>query len=431
MNSPAAAASGERGSYPHARREGGVRGILGQGALFSTSSVLVSLVAMGCSAVAARSLSSNEFGSFSFAKSLLVFLALVFEFGLCSSASRLIARAPRAEKRLVTGAALLAFVPVAVAFSLFVAAIAIPIDAGFHLHLAAALAITAPLAFGYPFRQQFALQLSRGLDRLHVYSVTTLAGQAAFLALLGIASAIRLHQSVTLVLLLQSIAFGAASLVAIAWLRPAFRGAVRLVPRLVEETRRWGFKVYVGRVLSIGTYNLDVLMLGAFAPARTVGYYALAGSIAGVSGLPVTGMMSALFPRLVAARRIERSWLVIAWAIGVSSVIGVWLLAHPFVTLVFSSRFSEAARLALPLTMAGALMGVTTVYSSYLSAQAMGREIRDAGFILTGSNIVLNFALIPPFGAWGAAWASVLALIANLAAHVVFYRRSLVRQSIG
>ena len=51
-------------------------------------------------------------------------------------------------------------------------------------------------------------------------------------------------------------------------------------------------------------------------------------------------------------------------------------------------------------------------------------ELRNAGLVLTGSNIVFNFALIPPFGAQGAAWASLLALGVNFLAHVFFYRRS-------
>jgi O-antigen/teichoic acid export membrane protein len=43
--------------------------------------------------------------------------------------------------------------------------------------------------------------------------------------------------------------------------------------------------------------------------------------------------------------------------------------------------------------------------------------------VLTLSNVAFNFALIPPYGAHGAAWASLLALLANLIAHVFFYRR--------
>jgi O-antigen/teichoic acid export membrane protein len=68
--------------------------------------------------------------------------------------------------------------------------------------------------------------------------------------------------------------------------------------------------------------------------------------------------------------------------------------------------------------------GVTMVYNSFLSAQARGKELRNASAVLTISNLVLNFMLIPRFGALGAAWASFIALVLNLAAHVAYYRRA-------
>jgi O-antigen/teichoic acid export membrane protein len=100
------------------------------------------------------------------------------------------------------------------------------------------------------------------------------------------------------------------------------------------------------------------------------------------------------------------------------------LVAHPAVDAVFGPRYATAAGLVGPLVAAQAVRGVTTVYNQYLSAHGRGRELRNAALVLTGSNVVLNVALIPPFGAMGAAWASLLALIANFIAHVVVYRRS-------
>jgi O-antigen/teichoic acid export membrane protein len=84
-----------------------------------------------------------------------------------------------------------------------------------------------------------------------------------------------------------------------------------------------------------------------------------------------------------------------------------------------------AAALVLPLALAQCVRGVTTIYNTFLSAHGRGVELRNAGLVLTLSNLVFNFALIPSFGASGAAWASLLALVANFIAHVVFYRRSL------
>ena len=49
--------------------------------------------------------------------------------------------------------------------------------------------------------------------------------------------------------------------------------------------------------------------------------------------------------------------------------------------------------------------------------------MRNRAFIFTGSNLIFNFALIPPFGAMGAAWASLLALMVNYFAYLWSYHR--------
>jgi O-antigen/teichoic acid export membrane protein len=111
--------------------------------------------------------------------------------------------------------------------------------------------------------------------------------------------------------------------------------------------------------------------------------------------------------------------------VGIATVVVASVLAYPFIEIVFSASYLPAAALVLPLALAQMVRGVTTVYNQYLAAHARGRELRNAAIVLTISNVVLNFALIPPFGAMGAAWASVLALVVNLVAHVVYYRQSL------
>jgi hypothetical protein len=41
------------------------------------------------------------------------------------------------------------------------------------------------------------------------------------------------------------------------------------------------------------------------------------------------------------------------------------------------------------------------------------------------SNVVFNFALIPPLGAMGAAWLSLFARIANRLARIIFDKQSI------
>jgi O-antigen/teichoic acid export membrane protein len=121
---------------------------------------------------------------------------------------------------------------------------------------------------------------------------------------------------------------------------------------------------------------------------------------------------------------IARRWLIIASTVGAGSALAACLLAEPIIRTFFSARYAAAAGLVVPLAAAQFVRGVTTIFNTFLSAHAHGAALRNAGLVLTVSNLAFNFALIPSFGAQGAAWASLLALVANLIAHVFFYRRS-------
>jgi O-antigen/teichoic acid export membrane protein len=136
-------------------------------------------------------------------------------------------------------------------------------------------------------------------------------------------------------------------------------------------------------------------------------------------------MATALFARMTRAQEIDRRWLAAAWTVGLAAVALTAVLAEPFLRIVFSPRYTAAVRTRDPARARQMLRGVTTVYNAFLSAHARGRELRNAAVVLTVSNLLLNFALIPPFGAKGAAWASLVALALNLGAHVFYYRRSL------
>jgi O-antigen/teichoic acid export membrane protein len=195
------------------------------------------------------------------------------------------------------------------------------------------------------------------------------------------------------------------------------------VRELAGHARAYGFEIYVGRLLGIGTYNLDVLMVAAWTSSKEVGLYTLAAAMASAVGLPILGFSSALFPRMAKEGLIEKRWLMLSVVGGLAGLIFLWAASGQLIDLFFSHRYEGAQDFILPLAAAQGVRGTTGIYNSYLSAQARGKDLRNAALILTASNLTLNFALIPPFGALGAAWASLGALTINLGAHVFFYNR--------
>jgi O-antigen/teichoic acid export membrane protein len=349
---------------------------------------------------------------------------MFFEFGLFVPAARMAAGTDGEEARRVFGAGIVSFVPIGAGYLLAVAGLSFGVDGWFHVQAGNTIRLLAPLFLIYPF-QFLVMLMSQGMRRLHVLWVTQAC--AALLTLGLIAGYILSPERLTLAsaLYLTSGAQAAGLLVATCWLRPLFEGVRRRVDQLLAEARRWGFQIYVGRVLSIGTYNIDVLMVAAFTGARQVAFYAIAGSIAQVVTFPATSISAALFPRMARERRLRRSWEAAVWCFGIAGAALVWSVSGIFVHMVLGKQYLQVVPLVLPLALAAAIRGVTALYNTYLGANARGRELRSAGLVLTGANLVLNFGLIPAFGATGAAWASFLALLANYVAHVVFYRRSL------
>ena len=396
-----------------------------QAALFTGASVFVSILSLVATALVARNVSANAFGAFAFSVALLVFVAMFFEFGVYSAAARMAALDPPARRRIV-GASLLLYVPIGIAFVLVAIAVIPLADLWLDADLGSSFLVAAALGIAYPFMSA-GQELARGIDRLHVASVGNVVMPLSFVVLLGILALFH-DFSAGHALIVRSVAIFAAGALVAVWLRPSFERLRETSAEIVRQAREYGFHVYVGRILSIGTFNMDVLLVGIWATTEDVGYYALAIAIAAGAGLPVIALATALFARMAVEARIDRRWLILSTAAGAALSLAAYLVAGTFVDHVFSDRYRDVVPLLVPLLAAQVVRGTTSIYNTYLSAHGRGRELRNAGLVLTASNLLLNFALIPPFGAMGAAWASLVALVANLIAHVVFYRRSLAAQ---
>jgi O-antigen/teichoic acid export membrane protein len=121
-----------------------------QAAAFVGANLLANALALVSTAVLTRNLATAEFGSYSFATSFLLFVAIFFEFGLFVPAARLAAIADADVRRDIVGSALVVYVPVGIAFSVTVFVLSFWVDDWFHVHSGEALRIAAPLTIRYP-----------------------------------------------------------------------------------------------------------------------------------------------------------------------------------------------------------------------------------------------------------------------------------------
>src|SRR5207247_10251948 len=104
--------------------------------------------------------------------------------------------------------------------------------------------------------------------RLHVASLSSLFLQLLLIALLAVAVSVDGSLSLTTAIVIRCTAVLVSVVVAVFWLRPLLRGATARIVEIVRHTREYGFQVYIGHLLSIGTYSMDVVMIGALANSR-------------------------------------------------------------------------------------------------------------------------------------------------------------------
>jgi O-antigen/teichoic acid export membrane protein len=369
----------------------------------------------------ARNLSTSQFGAYSFAISALAFGAMFFEFGLFIAPARQLAR-DRGHPGEIVAATTAAYLPVGLAFATLVFATSFEVNGWFHVDAGLALRLVAPLTFVFPY-EFVVFRVAQGLDRVRLYSLTRTGAKAATVAALAglLLSSRRLDVGSVLSIELSAMLLAWSAFTVM--LRPAYRNVRARLQSFVREAREYGFQAYVGRVLSVGTYNMDTLMVAALTDARSVAFYALASAIAYPVALPGAGLAAALFPRMAKEPRLDRTWLLGAGALALLAAGLACILVRPFLNLTVGAAYLPVASILPPLALASAARSVTSIYNTHLTAHARGAELRNASLALTLSNLALNFGLIPPFGAIGAAWASLLALLCNLAMLMAMYRR--------
>jgi O-antigen/teichoic acid export membrane protein len=220
------------------------------------------------------------------------------------------------------------------------------------------------------------------------------------------------------------VAFAAANVVVIAlvsglqvqatrrFARIAWRAGLRLWRPLV----RLAIPLGVGSVMITIYYQVDSVLLLGIAGARESGIYGAAYGFLGPLTFLPAAVMSSFFPVLSAVfrrdpdrtRRLVQVCADTMAVISLPILAGTVALSGPIVHLIYGVEFQRAAGL-LPILM---IAFVSICYGSLAGflAPLLDLQWRFAIYASVGAaaNVALNLALIPPYGAYGSAWATVV-----------------------
>jgi O-antigen/teichoic acid export membrane protein len=196
-------------------------------------------------------------------------------------------------------------------------------------------------------------------------------------------------------------------------------GCVPLVARIglrvpsahiVWATLHYGWRVAIGQLFRYFSGRFDILVLSLLAPLSTVGYYAIAQTVAEIVLIIPQSFGWVVLP-MVAAGEAHRAApaLRLVGTLGLLGVAVVSILGPALILLGFGAAFRPALTPFFILLPGIWMLGLANICGSVLS----GKKRPGSASVLAGGaalcTLVLDLALIPPFGIVGAAIAAAAA----------------------
>jgi O-antigen/teichoic acid export membrane protein len=196
-----------------------------------------------------------------------------------------------------------------------------------------------------------------------------------------------------------------------------WRADAALLRRMITYGLKFHISVLAGAII----FRADLLVVNHFRGPSEAGVYSVATQFGMLLMLLPGVIATLLFPRVTAEQdpRGETTWFVTRQTALIMLVCCVVAIPGSFLLpLFYGSAFADATFLLLILLPGVYLVGLESVMVQHFSALGLPRTIPLYWVITLVVNLALVFALVPRFGARGAAIASTVsyALIFSLVA---------------
>lgn len=202
---------------------------------------------------------------------------------------------------------------------------------------------------------------------------------------------------------------------------------------LFREMMKYGIKFHVSTLSGLLIFRADLLVVNHFRGAAEAGVYSVASQVAMMLMVLPGVIATLLFPRVTAEQetRVELTCRVTRHTTFV--MLMVCLLSVPasfLLPVLYGAAFADVTGQLLILLPGVFLIGIESVLVQYFNAAGLPVAIPLFWLATLALNLALTFALVPTFGARGAALASTLSY-AVIFALVALYFRARARRSLA
>lgn len=219
---------------------------------------------------------------------------------------------------------------------------------------------------------------------------------------------------------------GAAAALAMLWISPAYRRAV-LRPRLPQDFPPgfWAFALPTGAASVLGTLvvsRTEVVALTWLGQPAAAGIFALAFGLAVHLFSPAQALIGPLIPAISGLAEVDPEAIEPAFRRtmrGTSTIVAVMIagavpLFAGLLIPLYGAQYAEAVPIFVALGIGAGLLVMGGPMMAFVQARLNGRAVLRANVVALALDIVLVLALIPPFGAWGAAIANIAAALTRM-----------------
>jgi polysaccharide pyruvyl transferase CsaB len=196
-----------------------------------------------------------------------------------------------------------------------------------------------------------------------------------------------------------------------------------------RQLLRFGVRGQIGNVMSFLNTRLDLLLVSGLVGLTAAGLYYVAVRISEAVLLVAQAGGTLLYPRVAAqadrrathtTEALVRATLVV---VGLGAL-GVVLLGEPFIEVVFGKSFGEASWAARIVALSMLPFALHRLLAGDLRGRGRPGLVSASSGIALVATVVLDVALIPPFGIAGAAVASLIAYSIAAGAMLVLFVRA-------
>jgi O-antigen/teichoic acid export membrane protein len=195
--------------------------------------------------------------------------------------------------------------------------------------------------------------------------------------------------------------------------------------QLFKRMARYSIKFHVSVVAAMLLIRADLLVVNYFRGAMEAGVYALASQVAMMLMLLPGVVGTLLMPRVTSARDVSGQLTMRATRHTAFVMLVICLVVAPaslLLPLLYGAQFADASLQFLILLPGVYLISIESVLVQHFNSTGLPLAIPLFWLATLATNVVLNLALVPGFGALAAAAAATFSYAMIFALVVLYFR---------